>query len=126
MAVTSDKYPSDKYPSGVDCFVGFSTDNPPVTPPAPNDRCSGLHWLLNGSKCLLFRPSDYRTYLDATIECQNHHASLVSVHSMAQNQFLLQTIKAKYSVQTEGFWAGLHKSQTSKLLINWIFRVTMY
>lgn len=84
-----------------------------MTPPAPNNQCFGSDWILNGSKCLLFRPNDFRTYLDATLECQLHHASLVSIHSIYQNQFLLQTIKAKYSVQIEAIWVGLHKSSTS-------------
>lgn len=87
-----------------------------MTPPAPNNQCYGSDWILNGSKCLLFRPNDFKTYLDATLECQLHHASLVSIHSIYQNQFLLQTIKAKYSVQIESIWVGLHKSSTCKQL----------
>lgn len=87
-----------------------------MTPPAPNNQCYGSDWILNGSKCLLFRPKDFKTYLDATLECQLHHASLVSIHSIYQNQFLLQTIKAKYSVQIESIWVGLHKSSTCKQL----------
>ncbi|XP_062577533.1 uncharacterized protein LOC134239370 [Saccostrea cucullata] len=113
MNSTSGKWQTTNCTQSLSYVCKITSDNPPVTPPAPNNLCSGHDWLLNGSKCLLFRPDDYRTYLDATLECQNHGASLVSIHSMAQNQFLLQTIQAKYSVSVEGFWAGLHKSSSS-------------
>ncbi|XP_048747791.2 macrophage mannose receptor 1-like [Ostrea edulis] len=91
----------------------ITADDPPVTSPTPNGQCSGRDWLLNGRKCLLFRQIDYKTYLDATLECQREQASLVSIHSTAENQFLVQTIQTKYWAQKEGFWTGLHGSSST-------------
>ncbi|XP_071126788.1 uncharacterized protein [Mytilus edulis] len=89
-----------------------TTGTPPATPPGPNGQCPGPGWISYGPKCYRFYYKTSVSYLDATLNCSRQQASMVSLHSMDQNNFLISTLKS-YTVQSEGLWLGFHKSTSA-------------
>ncbi|KAJ8297803.1 hypothetical protein KUTeg_024334 [Tegillarca granosa] len=87
----------------------ITTASPPNVPPLPNGQCQGQNWVAHNSKCYNFQPTDARSYLDAVLQCQRQKATLVSIHSMAENNFLINTLKV-ITTQSYGFWTSFHKS----------------
>lgn len=83
--------------------------SPPNVPPLPNGQCQGSNWVAHNNKCYNFQPTDDKAYLDAVLECQRQKATLVSIHSMAENNFLMNTLKT-ITTQSYGIWTSFHKS----------------
>ena len=82
---------------------------PPVTTPAPG-YCPSTSWLNYGSSCYSIERTA-RSYPDAKFDCSQKGATVVTLTSKDEMEYLTQNIDARPVVNQ--IWIGLEKSPIS-------------
>lgn len=82
---------------------------PPITTPAPG-YCPNTNWLTYGAYCY-FIERTARSYPDAKFDCSQKGATVVSLTSKGEMEYLTQNIDARPVVNQ--IWIGLEKSPVS-------------
>ena len=91
------------------CFFAVK---PPATTAPPPGNCANPKWIPNGDYCYSVSVNQGRSWPEANFQCQKSGMQLVSVHSEADMNFLLNLVsqaKVNNPQYKPNIWVGLAK-----------------
>ena len=78
------------------------------------------NWVLHGKSCYYVISTPTVKWSDARTKCQNHTGDLAIIRSEDENNFVLNLLKNKKTVQIEGAWLGLKRNTSAGNEFYWI------
>lgn len=84
----------------------------PTLPPETPGTCPS-DWLTYGNDCLLVRASagDQASFPEANYICRTYGAQLTSIHSSAENEYILNKVKAT----STDVWIGMDRDLNGEI-----------
>ena len=110
-------------------YACVSTVRPPATTPTPPGNCSDPTWIPNGDYCYYASVNHAQSWPEANYQCQKAGMDLVSVHSKAEMDFVLNLVtQAKVSdpQKKPNIWIGLTKGPDGEYLSRLVGKPTMW